>query len=262
MSEERLDRSALQRILPPDPTGTDPSVQEVWQRMDTVEEWRDQPVGAWPHERALPWGLRFLAEALEHLARHDLARLIHLERVALCRELDDLEALGGALSDLRRNLERQGRLEEAVLIAHEEREVHLRLVAIDPWSVEVANHARREITRMLAELGRHEDAAESAASALRELREQPERSRRPSIAYDLADAQNDLAASLVHLGRLEEAYEPTAAAVEFWRTHTDEQRPRCISTLNELGRRLVSIGRVEEGNAACAEAARISGMRT
>ncbi|SEH03974.1 Tetratricopeptide repeat-containing protein [Nonomuraea solani] len=234
--------------------------------MGKIEALRGQPREAWPSPCALTEPLRSLGAELDHPGWYELARLVHLEAIDVYRA-DGAEVAGDFLDDYRRTLHSLGgvlvelrRYEEVLPIKQEEQEVSLRLAVVDASALDEANDARTTSVRILARLGRHDEAADSAAEAVREIRRQPDGKPGRPKGYTLAYALALYADCLTGVGRFDEAIGAAAEAENIWRRYNDaDDEPDWLVTsrldeaLGRLGGAFAQAGRYEEAYAAFAE---------
>ncbi|MGJ6969112.1 hypothetical protein ACSDR0_45205 [Streptosporangium sp. G11] len=226
--------------------------------VDQVQVLRAQPRLAWPKPDALARWLLELGADLEELTWYDLARLAYLEAVEFYRA----ESANGtnvcrenfhrSLRSLRRTLVQLGRHEEALPIAREEHSASLRLIGGDAYALDDANEARSALTMILAKLGRREEAVESAAAAVGDIRRQPAGGKGRPRAHALAHALADYADRLTRAGRFDEAIEAATERVAFWRGRAKSSPVAYAESLESLGRALGDAGRVKEAGAAFA----------
>jgi tetratricopeptide (TPR) repeat protein len=254
--DDRVTREMFNRDAPPRRDAAH-ALRVLRNQMETVEDLRDRPPREWPTEEGPIDALEYVGAALTELEWHDLARLAYLEKVALCRELAS-EQLGSTLESLRDTLMELGRYEEALPIVDEEREAWLGLVDTDEYAQESADTAQYWRTEILVKLGRFEDAVESAANAVSELRDQVARGA-VDRGFALAYAVQQLADNLVRAGRVEEALPITAEVMAFWRAHADGPPGSAyyIDAMQALGQRQGRAGWYEEARATLDEAVRV-----
>ncbi|MBC6458889.1 tetratricopeptide repeat protein [Actinomadura sp. HBU206391] len=260
---ERIDHQMLQRDVPPGLDRPGRSLRMARGHLDRVEEMRDRPPGTWSSPDDLPRSLNYVAEALEELTWHDLARLAYLEELAVYRRLEATwpgtyaVGLRRTLTALRSNLMGLGRYEEALPIAREERRLSLSLVGTETYALQLANTARYWLTEILVKLGRYDEAVESAAAAVDEIREQPAKRAGTPKGYVLAYALDDYSERLDRVGRFEDALTAAAEAVRFWRRKAEDEPVKYAGALETLGRRLACVGRYEEARAAFADVVQV-----
>jgi tetratricopeptide (TPR) repeat protein len=242
----KVSREMLERELPHDVDHPDRLLRHARERLGQIERLRSRPPDRWPNPTALPRALDSLATTLLDLGWPDLARLAYLEEVAVYRQLDAAQPgdIRRALTSLRANLVELGRLDEALPVAREE----LHLATGDRTAREAARTARYWLTRVLGQVGPQQEALESAAAAVSELRTgTPGR-------YDLAHALSEYARQLFRAGRFEQAVTATAEVAALWHGHGAVER---AEALGQLGDRLARVGRYEEARTAWAKAVKV-----
>ncbi|NRQ33717.1 tetratricopeptide repeat protein [Nonomuraea sp. NN258] len=257
-----LDRITSEMLLqhPVAPDGPNPDLRYAQVLAKQVEALREQPRETWPSPDAPAGPLRSLGAELKHPGWYDLARLAYLEAIDVYREdvatdhLDDyrhtLWSLGRVLVELRR-------YEDALPILQEERLVSLRLAVVDGSALDLADDARTTSIEILVRLGRHGEALDSAAEAVREIRQQSAGRRKDhALAYALGRFADRLAGA----GRFDEAVDAAAEAEKIWRRYNDadDEPDWNINTqhgkaLERLSEAFAQVGRYEEAYAALVE---------
>ncbi|WP_433229677.1 hypothetical protein [Actinomadura formosensis] len=223
--------------------------------LEKVEQMRGRPSDAWPTTTALPEALNRLAELLTELGWDDLASLARREELMVYRELDAgrpgvfAGKIAHALAALRSNLVDIKRYEEALEVVDEQ----LRLSDTDRSAQVEAPKAREWRTVLLARLGRREEAVESAAAAVDEIRGRLKRRGGASVDLELSHALAAYADRLDAVGRVAEAAEVTAEVVAYWRERSDSTA-KFLTTVDLLSERLVRSGRTEEAGVCITEA--------
>ncbi|MEO3790845.1 tetratricopeptide repeat protein [Nonomuraea sp. B10E15] len=262
MVENRINSEMLLRH-PGLPDGPDLRYAHVL--MEEIEALRGQPREAWPMPYALAQPLRRLGAELEHPGWYSLARLAYLEATDVYRADD--QAAGDVLDDYHHTLSSLGdvlmelrRYEEVLPIKQEEQAVGLRLAIMDTSALDLANDARTMFIRILVRLGRHGEALDSAAEAVREIRRQPDGKPGRPKDYTLAYALAQYADCLTGVGRFDEAVGAAAETVNIWRGHhgTGDEldwlvTSRLCEALGRLGDAFAEVGRYEEAYAAFIE---------
>lgn len=225
--------------------------------LEKVERMRGLSPDACPTAPALPESLDELAELLTQLGWDDLASLARREELMVYRELDAGRpgAFSGeiahALAALRSNLVDFERYEEALEVVDEQ----LRLSGTGRSAQAGALEAQGWRTVLLARLGRHEEAVESAAEAVDEIGGRLKRGPGASVDLELSHALEVYADRLDVVGRVAEAVEVTAEVVAYWREHSDSTI-KFLATVDLLSERLVRSGRTEEAGVCITEAMR------
>ncbi|MFI7226524.1 tetratricopeptide repeat protein [Nonomuraea angiospora] len=253
----------LRRYVSPD----GPDLRYARVLMGQIEALRGQPRETWPSPYALTEPLRHLGAELEYPGWYELARLVYLEAIDVYRAAGTEAPADDFLDDYRRTLGSLGsvlvelkRYEEVLPIKQEEQAVSLRLTAVDASALDLADDARTTSIGILARLGRHDEALDSAAEAVREIRQQPDnRPGRPkgrTLAYALAR----YAGCVTSVGRFDEAVDAATEAENIWRRYDDAgDEPDWLVTrrldeaLGQLGGALAQVGRYEEAYAAFVE---------
>jgi tetratricopeptide (TPR) repeat protein len=233
----------------------DKTVRWAADELDQVRHLRGRSPDAWPTPAALPESLDRLAVWLTELGWDDLACLARREEVAVCRELSAArpglfaDRVVRALIALRGSLMECGRHEEALEVVEE----LLRLAETSRAAQAEAPDARYWRTLLLARLGRDQEAVESAAEAVAELRERLRRTGATSAGFELIHALTAYADRLDEAGRVAEAAEVSAEVMAAWW----EQAGSTIQFLHALdlcSERLVRSGRPEQARACIVEA--------
>ncbi|MEV4115543.1 tetratricopeptide repeat protein [Nonomuraea sp. NPDC049695] len=252
----------LRRYVLPD----GPDLRYAQVLMEKIEALRGQPREAWPSPYALAEQLGCLGAELEHPDWYALARLAYLEAIDVYRA-DGIEATDDFLNDYRRTLgslssvlEELRRYEEVLPIKQEEQAVSLRLAVADASDLDLANDARTRSIGILARLGRHGEALDSAAEAVRDIRQQPDNKPGRPQGYELAYALALYADCLTSVGRFDEAVDAATEAESIWRRYNDASdepdwliTSRLDEALGRLGGAFAEVGRYEEAHAAFVE---------
>jgi tetratricopeptide (TPR) repeat protein len=252
MLQRPVDSSRYRGTARPDKT-----VRWAVDELEKVEELRGRPPESWPSATALPESLDRLAGLLTELGWDDLASLARREQLTVYRELEAARPGGysGEIahvrSALRRDLVALERYAEALEVVEEQ----LRRPGTGRSAQAAAREARGWRTLLLARLGRHEEAVESAAEAVAELRERRERQEDASADSELAHALAVYADRLDDVGRVAEAAEVGGEVVAYWRGRSDST-VRYLTTVDVLSERLLRSGRAEEAGACITEAMR------
>lgn len=227
----------------------DKTLRWVKDELTQVERMRGRSPDEWPTPTALPERLGRLAELLTELGWDDLAALARREEVTAYRRLGVArpgaftDETSHALSALRLNLVDLERYEEALAAT----DAQLRLSGTNRRRA--AREARSWRTVILARLGRHEEALESAAVAVEEIRGRLERGGGDQASLELTHALTSYADQLDQVGRVAEAADVTAEVAAYWRTRGDST-PEFARTVDRLSDRLARGGRVAEAHAA------------
>jgi tetratricopeptide (TPR) repeat protein len=203
---------------------------------------------------ARPESLRRFADLLTELGWDDLAALARREELMVYHELGGWQQgavaqhIAEALDALRGNLLDDGRHEEALAVVDEQ----LALGQHRAMPVAIST-ARQRRTVLLSQLGRHEEAVESAAVAVDEIRGRIEAAGGGAVDLELCHALNLYAEQLDRVGRVAEAADATAEALVYWRGRKDS-RYHFAATADSLSDRLARSGRDGEAYAVMADA--------
>lgn len=203
---------------------------------------------SWTTPTALPDSLDQLAELLADLGWYDLVVLARREEVAVCRELDAraVPPQGGPFTDrsarvlaaLLPTLRKLERYEEALAVTDELQ----RLGTPDHLA-----ETRRQRAALLGLVGRHEEAARSAAEEVASLR------LRGVEGAELRGALSTYACHLDDAGRVAEAAEVSGEAEALLRTDPDAgfELARAVDGHSD---RLLRAGRTEEARRCLTDA--------
>ncbi len=235
--------------------------------LEQIEALRGQPRETRPSPDALAQALRSLGDELEKPGWYDLARLAYLEVIedygtdVAVDHLDDfrraLQSLGDVLVEL-------GCLEEALPILREVQSVSLRLAVVDASALDLANDAHTRFIGILVRLGRHDEALESAAAAISDIRQQPADGPGRNRGFTLAYALGRYTDCLTSVGRFDEAVEAATEALTIWRDylHAGEEpawlvKNYYVKALRSLGDALAWVGRYEEAHTALTQSVEV-----
>ncbi|WP_345573463.1 hypothetical protein [Nonomuraea rosea] len=231
----------------------DKTVRWAADELDQVRQLRGRPPDAWPTSAALPESLDRLAGWLTELGWDDLACLARREELAVYRTLPGPGPFTGrivrALIALRGSLMECGRHEEALEVVEE----LLRLTETGRAAQAEAPDARYWRTLLLARLGRDQEAVESAAEAVAELRERLRRAGATSVGFELIHALTAHADRLDQVGRVAEAAEMSAEVMAAWWKQAGSTI-QFLHALDLCSERLVRSGRPEQARACIVEA--------
>ncbi|WP_271190169.1 hypothetical protein [Dactylosporangium matsuzakiense] len=213
-----------------------------WARdaLSQVELLRRRPPAEWSSTAEV----RRLAELLTELGWDDLAAVAYREELAVLRALDvarpgiHADEIGRTMAELRVRLVRTEAFEEALDLTDEQ---------LRSSTGQAARDARGWRTVILAALGRHEEAAESAAVAVDEIR------ARRAQGVALTQALTTYANLLDRAGRVAEAADVTAEVLGYWRKRSGVT-PELARSVNLLSDRLVRSDRAEEARAVIIQA--------
>ncbi|MFC4011666.1 tetratricopeptide repeat protein [Nonomuraea purpurea] len=274
MVEDRIDLAML--LQHPGPFDTryprlswlpdGPRLKDVRVLMEQIEALRGQPRETWPSPDALAEPLRSLGAELEYPSWYALARLAYLEAVDVYRAAGT-EVADDFLNDYRRTLHSLGhvleeleRHEEMLPVIQEKQVMSVRLAVVDASALDLANDARAEVISTLVRLKRHDEALDSAAEAVGEIRRQPDSGPVRTKGYTLAHALAQYADCLTSVGRFDEAVDAATEAENIWRGYNDAgDEPdwfimsRLAEALGRLGEAFAQVGRYEEAYAAFVE---------
>lgn len=274
MVEDRINREML-LAHPGSPNSRDlrryvlpdgPDLRYAQILMEQIEVLRGQPREAWPSPYALAGPLRSLGAQLEYPDWYEFARLAYLEAIGVYRG-DGTDIADDFLDDCRHTLWSLGRVlmelrryEEALPIVQEEQRVSLRLAVVDAFVLDLANDARTTFIEILVRLGRHDEALDSAAEAVHEIRQQPAGKPGRPKDFTLAYALGRFADCLARAGRFDEAVDAAAEAESIWRRYNDASDESDWSieagrhmALGRLGEAFAQVGRYDEAYAALVE---------
>ncbi|MDG4786580.1 tetratricopeptide repeat protein [Micromonospora sp. WMMD1102] len=243
-----------------------PDLRDAEVLLGEIETLRGQPRDAWPRPYALAEKLRSLGAEMEYPSWYVLARLVYREAVDVYRA-DGIKVTGDALGDYRHVLDRLGsvlvklkRHEEALPIRQEQQAVSLRLAAVDVTALDLANDAQTEVVNTLVRLGQRDEAVDSAAEAIRQIRQQPDDKPGRPKSFTLAYALDKYVDCLTGVGRFDEAVDAAAEAVSIWRRHRDAGdesgwlgTDRLGQALGRLADALAEVRRYQEAYASIAE---------
>ncbi|HUR01754.1 MAG TPA: hypothetical protein VM347_04385 [Nonomuraea sp.] len=156
-----------------------------------------------------------------------------------------------ALAALRRSLMDCKRYEEALEVIEE----LLRLSETNRSAQAEAPDARYWRTLLLARLGRDQEAVESAAEAVTEIRGRLQHAGATSAGFELIHALTAYADRLDKIGRVAEAAEVSAEIMAAWWQQADST-VQFLLTLDLCSERLVRSGQTEQARACIVEAMR------
>jgi len=252
MLSRSVDSRRYRGLVRPDKT-----VRWAEDELEKIERMRGRPADAWPTATALPESLDHLAELLTELGWDDLASLARREELSVYQELDAGRPgvfsgkIAHVLAALRGNLVDVERYEEALDVVDEQ----LRLSGRGGSARVPAGEAQNWRTVLLARLGRHDEALESAAAAVDAIRGRHERHGDASVDVELSHALAVYADRLDVVGRVAEAAEVTIEVAAYWREQSDST-VKFLATVDRLSERLVRSGRSEEAGVYVTEAMR------
>ncbi|WP_433182105.1 hypothetical protein [Actinoallomurus sp. CA-150999] len=255
MLRRRVDPTRYRGLVRPDKT-----VKWTKDQLEQVERLRGQSSEAWPRPTALPKSLGELGELLTTLGWEDLAALAHREELMIYREMDAARPgvftneIRRALAVLFSNLIDARRYDEALEVVNEQ----LRLSSTDRSSGVAARDAEywRMVywrAKILARLGRRDEAAQSTAVAVNEVRGPLGRLGDASANLELSHVLALHADQLDSAGRVAEAADMTAEVVAYWRERPDST-DTFASMVDLLSERLVRSERAEEAGVCLTEA--------
>ena len=235
----------------------DKTVRWAEDELERVRQMRGRSPDTWPSQTALPKSLDQLATWLTELGWDDLTCLARREELAVYRTLSAdqpgpfVEQIVHALAALRSSLMECKRYEEALEVVEE----LLRLSETNRFAQAEAPNARYWRTLLLARLGRDQEAVESAAEAVTEIRERLQHARPRSAGFELIHALSAYADRLDKVGRVAEAAEVSAEVMAAWWQQADST-VQFLQTLDVCSERLVRSGQPEQAHACIVEAMR------
>ncbi|MEU7857638.1 hypothetical protein [Nonomuraea sp. NPDC049141] len=250
-------------VRPVDPTRyggvvrPDKTVRWAVDELELVRRMRGRSPDTWRSPTALPESLDQLAKWLTELGWDDLACLARREELAVYRTLsaDQPGSFGDrivhALAALRLSLMDCKRYEEALEVVEE----LLRLSETNRSAQAKASDARSWRTLLLARLGRDQEAVESAAEVVTEIRGRLQHAGARSAGFELIHALTAYADRLDKVGRVAEAVEVSAEVMAAWWRQPDST-VQFLLALDLCSERLVRSGQTEQARACIVEAMR------
>ncbi|MBE1565996.1 tetratricopeptide repeat protein [Nonomuraea africana] len=250
MLERPVDPVRYGGVVRPDKT-----VRWATDELERIRQMRGRSPDTWPTPTALPESLDQLAKWLTELGWDDLSCLARREELAVYRTLSAVQAglfadrIVHALAALRGSLMECKRYEETLEVVEE----LLRLSETNRSAQAEAPGARYWRTLLLARLGRDQEAVESAAEAVTEIRGRLRRAGATSASFELIHALTAYADRLDKVGRVAEAAEVSAEVMAAWWQQADST-VEFLQTLDRCSERLVRSGQTERAQACIVEA--------
>ncbi|MEU0565209.1 hypothetical protein ABZ297_07445 [Nonomuraea sp. NPDC005983] len=244
MLERPVDPARFGGVVRPDKT-----VRWATDELEQVMQMRGRSPDTWPTPTALPESLDQLAKWLTELGWDDLTCLARREELAVYRALSAVQP--GLFADrivhtlvaLRRCLMECKRHEEALGVVEE----LLRLSETNRSAQAEAPDARYWRTLLLARLGRDQEAVESAAEAVTEIRGRLQHAGATSASFELIHALTAYADRLDKVGRVAEAAEVSAEVMAAWWRQADST-VQFLQTVDLYSERLVRSGQAEQAH--------------